>query len=560
MNKTIFLLGIFIFLPFSAIPAQIVINEFYADVALGIAGDANGDGVRDAKEDEFIELVNATDSAIDLKEYSIWVSGQLRHQFDTTIVLAPLSAIVIFGGGTPAGTFGNSMVTVASSGALGLGNGGVKVELKDTGNEIIEEFTYPSENAHISWTRYPDVIGGFISHNQIPDTYGSSFSPGTMLNSFPFGLEDHTTYVHFPQTTGKVNEGDSIFLLPIYLINPSNEATTLTVSYIKTQDSDDLLNFTSKTITFEPNEAGQKYVPIPIKDDSLVEGQESFDFLLTDIRGGNNSQLSINQNFTLIIEENDFDFPLLLNEIHADPATGLEGDANQDGVRNAKEDEFLEFVNTSILPIDISGFQLFDENALRHTILAGTIIQAQQAFVVFGGGMLDGDYGTAITQTASTGGLNLLNTGDQIILKDTTGAVVYAYTYESEGANNQSITRFPDLAKETIATLHSTVGNFQLYSPGKNVHGEDFSELVSNNRVTIPNFKIYPNPTIQSITVDVPHNWKIEQIEVLSSTGQIMKVLPNSLDSKIPIKMPSGIYFLKIYTTERVFIEQLIIK
>ena len=559
MNKTNFLLGIFILLPFIAIPAQVIINEFYADVALGLAGDANGDGIRDAKEDEFIELVNSTDSTIDLKNYSIWVGGQSRHQFENSTMLSPHSAIVIFGGGSPKGVFGNSLVTTASSGALGLGNGGVKVELKDASNIIIEEFTYPSENAHISWTRYPDVIGGFISHNQIPDTYGSAFSPGTMLNSFPFGLAHHT-YVHFPQTRGTVNEGDSIFLLPIYLVNPSNEATTLIVSYIKTQDSDDLLNFTSETITFEPNEAGQKFVSIPIKDDSLVEGQESFDFLLTDIRGGDNSQLSINQNFTLTIEENDFDFPLLLNEIHADPVTGIEGDANQDGVRNAKEDEFLEFVNTSILPIDISGFQLFDENALRHTIPAGTIIQAQQAFVVFGGGMLDGDYGTAITQTASTGGLNLLNTGDQIILKDTIGAVVYAYTYELEGANNQSITRFPDLANEPISTLHSTVGNFQLYSPGKNVYGKEFSELVSINRIQSAPFKIYPNPTIQSVTLDVPHKWKIERIELLSSTGQLVKVIPTSLDSKIPIKMPSGIYFLKIYTSAGVFVEQLIIK
>ena len=559
MNKTNFLLGILILLPFSVIPAQVIINEFYADVALGIIGDANGDGFRDAKEDEFVELVNPTDTVIDLKDYSIWIAGQLRHQFEVSTFLSPLSAIVIFGGGIPSGTFGNSLVTTATSGALGLGNGGVKVELKDAKNIIIEEFAYPSENAHISWTRYPDIVGGFISHNQIPDTYGSAFSPGTMLNSFPFGL-DNRTYVHFPQTIGKINERDSLFMLPIYLINPSNEATVLTISYIRIQDSDDLLDFTSSTIIFEPNEGGQKYIPIPINDDLLVEGQESFEFLLMDIKGGNNSQLSINQSFTLTIRDNDFDFPLLLNEIHADPAIGLAGDANQDGVRDAKEDEFLEFVNTSIFPIDISGFQLFDAAVLRHTIPVGTIIQAQQAFVVFGGGMPDGDYGTAIIQTASTGSLNLLNTGDQVVLKDTTGAVVYAYTYQSEGANNQSITRFPDLTKEFINTLHSTVGNFQLYSPGKNVEGKDFSKLVSINTIEPASFKIYPNPTTQSITLDYPNHWKIEQIELLNTAGQIIKIVPVILGSSIPIVIPSGIYFLRIYTGKGVFVEQLIIK
>ena len=559
MNKTNFLLGILILLPFSVIPAQVIINEFYADVALGIVGDANGDGFRDAKEDEFVELVNPTDTVIDLKDYSIWIAGQLRHQFEVSTFLSPLSAIVIFGGGIPSGTFGNSLVTTATSGALGLGNGGVKVELKDAKNMIIEEFAYPSENAHISWTRYPDIVGGFISHNQIPDTYGSAFSPGTMLNSFPFGL-DNRTYVHFPQTIGKINERDSLFMLPIYLINPSNEATVLTISYIRIQDSDDLLDFTSSTIIFEPNEGGQKYIPIPINDDLLVEGQESFEFLLMDIKGGNNSQLSINRSFTLTIRDNDFDFPLLLNEIHADPAIGLAGDANQDGVRDAKEDEFLEFVNTSILPIDISGFQLFDAAVLRHTIPVGTIIQAQQAFVVFGGGMPDGDYGTAIIQTASTGSLNLLNTGDQVVLKDTTGAVVYAYTYQSEGANNQSITRFPDLTKEFINTLHSTVGNFQLYSPGKNVEGKDFSKLVSINTIEPASFKIYPNPTTQSITLDYPNHWKIEQIELLNTAGQIIKIVPVILDGRIFIDLFSGIYFLRAYTEDGVFVEQLIVK
>lgn len=557
MNKAIFLLGMLILLFYRAIPAQIIINEFYADVALSITGDANGDGIRNAVEDEFIELVNPTDRDIDLKDYSIWVSGQLRHQFDTTTIISPLSAVVIFGGGTPIGTFGNSLVTTATSGALGLGNNGVKVELKNAMGSIIEEFTYPSENDHISWTRDPDIFGAFISHNQIPETYESSFSPGTMLNSFPFGLDNHT-YAHFPHTTGKINEGDSLFMLPIYLIHPSNDTTVLTIHYVQTQDTDDLLDFSSSTISFAPNEEGQKFIPIPINNDLIVEGQESFDFLITEIKGGNKAQLSINQSFTLLIEDNDFDFPLLLNEIHADPALGLAGDANGDGVRDAREDEFLEFVNTSIASVDISGFQLFDNDILRHIIPIGTIIQAQQAFVIFGGGMLNGDYGNAITQTASSGSLNLLNTGDRIVLKDTTGATVYAYSYQLEGANNQSITRFPDLAKEDITTLHSTVGNFQLYSPGRDVYGNDFSELVATENHNLSSFKIYPNPTHQSITLDYPEDWKIERMELLNTIGQVINTL--SIIDPIRIDVSSGVYFLKIYTKKGIFVEQLIVR
>ncbi len=54
-----------------SIPAQagtIIINEIFADPATDLTGDANGDGVRGAYDDEFIELVNGADNSID---YSI---------------------------------------------------------------------------------------------------------------------------------------------------------------------------------------------------------------------------------------------------------------------------------------------------------------------------------------------------------------------------------------------------------------------------------------------------------------------------------------------------------
>ena len=36
---------------------------------------------------------------------------------------------------------------------------------------------------------------------------------------------------------------------------------------------------------------------------------------------------------------------LIINEVHADPASDLPGDANGDGTRSASVDEFIEFVN-----------------------------------------------------------------------------------------------------------------------------------------------------------------------------------------------------------------------
>ncbi|TPV93066.1 MAG: lamin tail domain-containing protein, partial [Myxococcales bacterium FL481] len=42
----------------------------------------------------------------------------------------------------------------------------------------------------------------------------------------------------------------------------------------------------------------------------------------------------------------EFATELVINEIHADPASGSAGDANRDGTRDSADDEFIEIVNT----------------------------------------------------------------------------------------------------------------------------------------------------------------------------------------------------------------------
>jgi len=46
--------------------AFIVINEILADPPAGVFGDANGDGVTSSSQDEFVELLNTGNSAINL--------------------------------------------------------------------------------------------------------------------------------------------------------------------------------------------------------------------------------------------------------------------------------------------------------------------------------------------------------------------------------------------------------------------------------------------------------------------------------------------------------------
>jgi len=46
----------------------------------------------------------------------------------------------------------------------------------------------------------------------------------------------------------------------------------------------------------------------------------------------------------------------------ADPAAGVEGDANGDGARHTYEDEFVEILNLGPTQVDLAGWRLGDDD------------------------------------------------------------------------------------------------------------------------------------------------------------------------------------------------------
>ena len=81
----------------------------------------------------------------------------------------------------------------------------------------------------------------------------------------------------------------------------------------------------------------------------------------------------------------------IINEVLYDPPSGLAGDANNDGVRDPNEDEFVEFVNISDSCIDLSYCKIFDTENLNlgtpnHQFPANTFLSSGKSLVVFGGG------------------------------------------------------------------------------------------------------------------------------------------------------------------------------
>ena len=167
-----------------------IINEVLYDPAGGNIGDANGDGIRDANDDEFIEFYNGTASVFDLSGFKVTVDNLGtdsldRHIFPKGTVLASGQALLLFGGGTPTGNFGGSVVQTASDGQLNLNNSGDFITLYDTLGGVVLTFDVEplSNNPDESYTRSPDLTGDFVQHT---DVNTALFSPGTKVDGTPF--------------------------------------------------------------------------------------------------------------------------------------------------------------------------------------------------------------------------------------------------------------------------------------------------------------------------------------------------------------------------------------
>ena len=168
-----------------------VLNEVLYDPPSGSPGDANGDGIRDPNDDEFVELVNSSATILDISGYKLYDADRLsintaNHEFPANTILNPGQAVVVFGGGTPTGNFGGSLVFAASGQVLNLNNSGDVLTVKNNNDSILFSFdvTVLSNNPNESYTRFPDLHGNFTQHDSA--STGILFSPGTRVDGTGF--------------------------------------------------------------------------------------------------------------------------------------------------------------------------------------------------------------------------------------------------------------------------------------------------------------------------------------------------------------------------------------
>ncbi len=164
--------------PAAAVPpppqSAIVINEVQTDPAPDLAGDANGDGVRDTYQDEFVELLNRGPVTVDLSGFQLQPAGASAFVFPAGTRLGPGAYLVVFGGGEPAPLPGPALTAGGRLGN-GLPNSAGRLLLIDpAGPDTLQDLSWQDWDVDGSMVRDPEGWGDFVRH---ATRYGTRFSP-----------------------------------------------------------------------------------------------------------------------------------------------------------------------------------------------------------------------------------------------------------------------------------------------------------------------------------------------------------------------------------------------
>jgi len=177
------------------VEAQLKINEVLYDPSnTALEGDANGDGVYNQTQDEFIELVNTGSTDLNIHKYRIFdkvksTGLKTRRHTIGNFSIPSNGVIVIFGGDSLGltGNFGGALVVVDSGSAgLSMGNSDEIIIVEDSLGNVVDSLDTDalSNNPNESYTRNPDISGDYVQHASV--TPGKLFSPGTKIDGQPF--------------------------------------------------------------------------------------------------------------------------------------------------------------------------------------------------------------------------------------------------------------------------------------------------------------------------------------------------------------------------------------
>jgi len=154
--------------------------------------------------------------------------------------------------------------------------------------------------------------------------------------------------------------------------------------------------------------------------------------------------------------------------------------------------------------------------------------------------------------------LDLLLQTPIIIEKD--GEIIYASTIDSLGVFSK------ENLGDGLYTISIDIPGYARTSRNVRIvngSSEDVEFIIKNGEISLSsediifnnNFKVYPNPCIDIVTIDVDED--ISKIQILSLTGNT--ITENTNSNQISVKqIPSGIYILKAYTNKGIISKTII--
>jgi hypothetical protein len=487
-------------------------------------GDANGDGLRNNTQDQYIEVVNLSDSAVDMSGWRIGDDLAARHLIPDGTVLAPNQVLVVFGGGTPTGSFGGAIIQKPSGGGNGLGFNinsraelaflnapfGAAVDLINM--PLIQDdalaFTATLPEGHNGKDRTgswhilskdgPFDFGREYReanlHSNIAGSGQSLFSPGVWYDGTPyFEPENEITLTVEPSTvleSAGANAATGTITLATAAPEGGYEVSLDTSGVTMNGDgtySPDEIDLESLTVVV-PAGTTQATFAIDAVDDGVLDGDRIISF---NARGGT---YALPGSATLVVEDVAVsDFNVIINEINTD-VDQTATDNNLDGLLDDElGDQYVELVNMSGRRVNMSGWLLtwdtggtFAADRPVHYFPEGTWLPDGGSIVVFGkisdASARDGVFASATVQTARTktgsikkNGLDMrIGTDFEIKLFNQHGFLVEIIEDIAEANINQgmALTRSPDLTGELV--LHLEASLFTLSSPGTQLDGIAF--------------------------------------------------------------------------------------
>ncbi|MEN8191299.1 MAG: lamin tail domain-containing protein [Bacteroidota bacterium] len=582
----------------------ITINEFLADPSTDdagtpeIEGDSNGDGIRDAAQDEFVELLNVSGRDIDLTGWQVGDDEDISFTFPDGYIIKPYEFVTIFGGGDVSNVPGydaDSLKTRAFiSDSVGVGNG-----LANGGDYIV---ILSPDGSH-------DMYLGYNSKYGAGDP--TADEELTEVN-WIFRVETATPAAENNSLTlnpDGVMEGDDWYYETL-VVTDSTAAFTPNMTVDGKEAIEFALNVTIEgsgeaiqdtTMDSYPIGTTVNLEAVPadgwVFDGWYLDGEKGF---------GNPYGVLINNNVDLtvkFVEQFQVTPKLIFNEILPDVAGDvINGDANADSVRDGSGDEFVELVNISDEPFDLTGFKLGDDEDLSFTFPDGYIVQPKNFVVVFGGGDVSNVPGydadplqTRVFISDSVGvGNGLANGGDFVLLISPDGAYDMYMSYEGkyniagptsgvvEGidfelrcetdvdASDPSITRNPDgdISVGNPFVHMTSIIDTVYWTPGQTVDGkDDLVVSVDEENSQLPNefnlYNNYPNPFNPStvIKVALPSAQHVA-LRVYNIHGELVSTLVNNNLSagyhqftwngtnNNGSRVSSGIYFYQVISNE----------